>query len=95
MDLEAQRDQLEALAKAQGIDLGPVDKLPDDPRLKIAGLATLLGIDPMVALRGTVPVKRLASEARKQERARAKYEKEEQERFGELGNGNPSPAAER
>jgi hypothetical protein len=85
MDLEAQRDQLEALAKAQGIDLGPVDKLPDDPRLKIAGLSTLLGIDPMAALRGTLPVKRLATEARKQERARAHYERQELKRLRELG----------
>ena len=47
MDLEAQRDQLEALAEAQGVDLAPVNQLPDDPRLRILGLATLLGIDPM------------------------------------------------
>jgi hypothetical protein len=85
MDLEAQRDQLEALARAQGVDLGAVNRLPDDPRLKIAGLATLLGIDPMVALRGNVPVKRLATEARKQERARAQYESQELKRLRELG----------
>ena len=85
MDLEARRDQLEALARAQGIDLGPVDQLPDDPRLKVAGLATLLRIDPMAALRGTVPVKRLATEARKQERARAQYESQELKRLRELG----------
>jgi hypothetical protein len=85
MDLEARRDQLQALAKEQGVDVAPVNQLPDDPRLRIAGLATLLRIDPMVALRGTVPVKRLVTEARRQERARAKYEREELKRLRELG----------
>ena len=85
MDLEAQKDQLQALAKAQKIDLEPVDKLPDDPRLQIAGLATLLGINPMAALRGDVPVRKLVTEARKQERAREQYEKQELNRLRELG----------
>lgn len=85
MDLEAQKDQLRALAEAQKIDLEPVDKLPEDPRVQIAGLATLLGIDPTAALRGDVPVKRLVTEARKQERASAQYEKQELKRLRELG----------
>jgi hypothetical protein len=85
MDLEAQRDQLQALAEEQGVDLARVNELPDDPRLRIAGLATLLRIDPMAALRGTVPVKRLVTEARKQERARAKYERQELKRLRKLG----------
>jgi hypothetical protein len=85
MDLEAQRDQLQALAKAQGVDLAPVNELPDDARLRILGLATLLGIDPMAALRGNVPVKRLVTEARKQERTRAKYERQELKLLRELG----------
>ena len=85
MDLEAQRDQLEALAEAQGVDLAPVNQLPDDPRLRILGLATLLGIDPMAAQRGDVPVKRLVTEARKRERARAKYERDELKRLHKLG----------
>jgi hypothetical protein len=85
MDLEAQRDQLEALAEAHGVDLAPVNQLPDDPRLRILGLATLLGIDPMAAQRGVVPVKRLVTEARKRERAQAKYEREELKRLRKLG----------
>jgi hypothetical protein len=85
MDLEAQRDQLEALAKAQKVDLAPVKKLPDDPRLRVLGLATLLGIDAMAALRGDVPVKRLLTEARKQERAQAKYDRQERKRLRESG----------
>ena len=85
MDLEAQRDRLQALAEAQKVDLAPMNELPDDPRLRILGLATLLGIDPMAALRGDFPVKRLASEARKQERAQARYERQEQRRLPELG----------
>jgi hypothetical protein len=85
MDLEAQTDRLEGLAKAQGVDLAPVNELPDDPRLRILGLATLLGIDPMTALRGDVPAKRLVTEARKQERARARYERQELKRLRELG----------
>ena len=95
MDLEAQRDQLQALAEAQGIDLGPVNALPDDPRLRIAGLATLLGIDPMAALRGTVPVRRLATDARKRERAHAQYEREELRRVRELGIDLEGGASER
>jgi len=85
VDLDAQRDQLLSLAKAEEIDVTPVDELPDDPRLQIAGLATLLRIDPMAALRGNVPVKRLVTEARKRERARAKYAREELKRLHELG----------
>jgi hypothetical protein len=85
MDLDAQRDQLLSLAKAEEIDVTPIDELPDDLRLQIAGLATLLRIDPMAALRGTVPVKRLVTEARKKERARAKYEREERKRLRDLG----------
>jgi hypothetical protein len=85
MDLEARRDELQALAEGAGVDLAPVNELPDDPRLRIAGLATLLRIDPMAALRGTVPVKRLVTEARKQDRARAKYERQELKRLRELG----------
>jgi hypothetical protein len=85
MELEAQRDRLQALAKAQKVDLAPVNELPDDPRLQIFGLATVLRIDPMAALRGDVPVKRLVTEARKQERARAKYEREERKRLREFG----------
>jgi hypothetical protein len=85
MDLEAQRDRLQAVAKAQKVDLAPVKELPDDPRLRILALATLLGIDPMAALRGDVPVKRLVSEARKRARAHAKYERQEQRRLRELG----------
>jgi hypothetical protein len=85
MDLEARRDQLQALAEEQGADLARLNELPDDPRLRIAGLATLLRIDPMAALRGTVPVKRLVTEARKQERARAKYERQELKRLRKLG----------
>jgi hypothetical protein len=85
MDLDAQRDQLLSLAKAEEIDVTPVDELPDDPRLQIAGFATLLRIDPMAALRGSVPVKRLVTEARKKERARAKYEREELKRLRDLG----------
>jgi hypothetical protein len=85
MDLGEQKNQLQALAKEQGVDLGPVNELPDEPRLRILGLATLLGIDPMAALRGNVPVKRLVTEARKQERARAKYERQELKRLRELG----------
>jgi hypothetical protein len=85
MDLDAQRDQLLSLARAEEIDVTPVHELPDDPRLRIAGLATLLRIDPMAALRGNVPAKRLVTEARKKERARAKYEREELKRLRELG----------
>jgi hypothetical protein len=85
MDLEAQRDQLQSLAKAQKIDLAPVNKLPDDPRLRIAAIATLLGIDPMAAMRGDLPVKRLVSEARKQEKAQAQYIRQELKRMRELG----------
>ena len=96
MDLDAQRAQLLSLARAEKIDVTPVDELPDDPRLHIAGLATLLRIDPMAALRGNVPVKRLVTEARKQERARAKYEREELKRLRELGiDIEPEPEAER
>jgi hypothetical protein len=85
MELDAHRDQLLSLARAEEIDVTPVDELPDDPRLRIAGLATLLRIDPMAALRGNVPAKRLVTEARKKERARAKYEREELKRLRELG----------
>jgi hypothetical protein len=85
MDLEAQRDQLQTLAKAQRINLAPVNKLHDDPRLKIFAIATLLGIDPMAPLRGDVPIKRLVSQARKQERAQAQYIRQELTLLGELG----------
>ena len=85
VDLETRRNQLQALAEEQGVDLAPVTELPDEPRLQIAGLATLLGIDPMAALRGNVPIKRLVTEARKKERASAQYERQELKRLRELG----------
>jgi len=85
VDLEARNEQLHALAEAQGIDLGPIAQLPDDPRLRIAALATLLKIDPMAAIRGDVPVRRLAAEARKRERALEQYTGEERKRLKDLG----------
>jgi hypothetical protein len=85
VDLEAQREQLHALAEARGIDLAPVGELPDDPRLRIAALATLLRIDPMAALRGNVPVRRLAAEARKEERALEQFERQERKLLRDLG----------
>jgi hypothetical protein len=85
MDLEARRDQLQSLAEAQKIDLAPVNELPDDPRLRIAAIATLLSIDPMEALRGTTPVKKLVSEARKRERAAERFEHEELKRLTQVG----------
>jgi hypothetical protein len=85
VDLGAQIEQLHALAEAQEIDLGSVAELPDDPRLRIAALATLLEIDPMAALRGDVPVRRLAADARKRARALEQYEREERKRLKDLG----------
>ena len=85
MDLEAQRDQLQALAKAQKIDLKAYASLPADPRMQTLALATLLGIDPMEALRGTTPVKKLVSEARKQQRADDKFEKDQLEQLRAIG----------
>jgi hypothetical protein len=85
MDLEAQRDQLQSLAKAQKIDLAPVNRLPDDPRLRIAAIATLLGIAPVAAMRGDLPVRLLVSGARKQEKAQAQYIRQELRRMREVG----------
>jgi hypothetical protein len=85
MDLEAQRDQLQSLAEAQKLDLAPVSELPDDPRLRIVAIATLLRIDPMEALRGTTPVKKLVSEGRKREREADRFEHEELKRLAEAG----------
>ena len=85
MDLEARREQLQSVAAARKIDLAPVNKLPDDPRLRIAAIATLLRIDPMEALRGTTPVKKLVSEARKKERVAERFEQQELRRLTQVG----------
>jgi hypothetical protein len=85
MDFKAQMDDLHALAEAAGVDLRPVNELPDDPRMRIAALATLLRVDPILALRGEAPVDELVSGARERERMFEEYRGEEQERLGELG----------
>jgi hypothetical protein len=56
MDPEAQKDQLQTLARAQRINFAPVNKLPDDTSLKVSALATLLEVDPMAGMRGDVPI---------------------------------------
>jgi hypothetical protein len=84
MDLETQRDRLRALAEAEKVDLKPVAKLPDDPRLQIAAFATLLGIDPMEAMHNA-SVKKLVADARKQQRASERYLRQELKRLDDLG----------
>lgn len=73
MDLSQREKQFRALAKERGV---PNPKLPDDPRLRIAALATLVRIDPMEALKSDHSVKALGAEARKRERASEKSEQD-------------------
>ena len=78
MDLMAREEQLQGLARDRGLDWeGPLSDLPNDPRLRIAALATLLRIDPMEVLRTEVPVKRLEGDARKRQRANDEFERKE------------------
>jgi hypothetical protein len=80
MDLETREEQLRTLAERAGIDWkGRMKGLPDDPHVRVAALATLLGIEPIEAWRTDSPTKTLASEARKRKAASEKYAKEERE----------------
>jgi hypothetical protein len=73
VDLSQREKQFRALAKERRV---PSPKLPDDPRMRIAALATLLRIDPMEALKSDRSVKALGAEARKRERASEKSERD-------------------
>jgi hypothetical protein len=80
MDLGTREKQLRALAEQGGIDWkGRLKGIPDDPRVRVAALATLLGIDPMEAWKSDRPTKTLGAEARKRYAASEKYAKEERE----------------
>ena len=74
MDLRARLGQLEELAHGRGIAWeGRLHQLPDDPRVRLAGLATLLGLDAhQAAFRPEVPVAALQTGA-EDERAREEF----------------------
>jgi hypothetical protein len=78
MDLKTREEQLRALAEQSGIDWkGRLKDVPDDPRVRVAALATLLGVDPIEASRSDRPTKTLGAEARKRKAASEKYAEEE------------------
>jgi hypothetical protein len=80
MDLKTREEQLRALAEQGGIDWkGRLKELPDDQRLRVAALATLLGIDPIEAWKSDRPTRTLGAEARKRRAASEKYAHEERE----------------
>ena len=86
MDLQARQEELQKLASDQGVDWkGPLDSLPDDKRLRIAALATLLNMDPMQALRDEGSIKKLASEARERQRSIETHDKRERKFLRSLG----------
>ena len=49
MDPSIRQRELEELARARGVELDRLADLPDDPRLRLAALATLLGLDARLA----------------------------------------------
>jgi len=93
MDLSTREKQLRTLAEKRGVDWKRLMKgLPDDPRLRVAALATLLGIDAIEAWKSDRPISTLADEARKRKAATEKYAREAREHletswYVELGRG--------
>ena len=86
MDLEAREAELRAVAGARGVDWeGRLSGFPDDRRLRIAALATLLEIDPIEALKADTPAERLDADARESQRERAEYERKERKYLRGLG----------
>jgi hypothetical protein len=86
MDLQARQEELQTLASDRGVDWqGRLGGLPDDKRLRIAALATLLNIDPMQALRDEGSIKKLASEARERQRTIETHDKKERKFLHGLG----------
>jgi hypothetical protein len=86
MDLKVREEELRALASENAIDWKErLETLPDDPRLRIAALATLLRIDPMEALRGDTPTKKLVAESRERTQASEKFDRQEREFLKSLG----------
>jgi hypothetical protein len=81
--LRARQAELEELARGRGIDWeGPLREFPNDPRLRLAGLATLLGFDAhKAAFRPEVPVAAL-QEGAGDEGARAEFVRLLQEHGG-------------
>lgn len=78
MDLKTREEQLRALAEQGGIDWkGRLKDVPDDPRVRVAALATLVGVDPIEAWRSDRPTKTLGADARKRKAASEKYAEEE------------------
>lgn len=86
MDLAARESELRALAIKRSVDWEErLSSLPDDPRLRIAALATLLRINPIEALRADRPTKTLDTEARRRQRARQDYDRQERNFLQGLG----------
>jgi hypothetical protein len=80
MDLSTREEQLRTLAEKGGVDWErPMKGLPNDPRLRVAALATLLGIDAIEAWKSDRPISTLADEARKRKAATEKYAREARE----------------
>jgi hypothetical protein len=80
MDLRTREKQLRALAEHGGVDWkGPMKELPDDLPLRVAALATLLGIDAIEAWKSDRPLSTLAAEARKRKTATEKHAREARE----------------
>jgi hypothetical protein len=80
MNLRTREKQLRALAEHVGVDWrGPMKELPDDLPLRVAALATLLGIDAIEAWKSDRPISTLAAEARKRKAATEKHAREARE----------------
>jgi hypothetical protein len=80
MDLKTREEQLRALAEQARVEWErQLKELPNDPRVRVAGLATLLGIDAIEALNSDRPTRTLGAEARKRKAASEKYAREQRE----------------
>jgi hypothetical protein len=89
MDLRDRQAELERLAKERGIQWqGRLRDLPDDPRVRLAALATLLGLNAhTAAFRSEVPIDTLTAEGGRDDRTIEQYERDvrEYEERGTLG----------
>ena len=78
MDLRDRQAELERLVESRGLEWkGRLRDLPDDPRVRVAALATLLGLDAhAAAFRLEVPSDTLAAAGRSDERAIQQYQRD-------------------
>jgi len=83
--LEERGAEFERLAKERGVDWRALSaKLPEDPRARVAALATVLGFDSLAAWRKDVSLEQLEQESEARRETAEQVAREAEEAGGPL-----------